>query len=180
MTNYKKLLFSIMLMFINITFGGAIYAQNATGNEKTVKAAADAFYKKYLPQFGYPSAAELNTLRPLLSESLYSSLQYERKRMKIWTAKNPGEKPPVIEDLFVCNQNEPPARFRTGKITVNGQTASAAVNFDYTEDKKIYTTCRTQPSFISVKGKWLLNNIIFDEGADLKTLLSRKDYEVLP
>lgn len=163
-----------------ITFCSGLFAQSSAASEKSIEAVAHAFYNKYLPQFGYPTAAELNTLHPLLIESLYSSLNYERKRMKIWSAKNSEEKPPIIEDLFVCNHDEPPARFRTGKITVKKQTASAIVQFDYTEDNKIYTTCQTELSLIRVKGKWLINNIIFEEGADLKTLLSRKDYEVLP
>lgn len=169
-----------MLMFINIIFCNAIYAQKSGGNEKPVKAAAAAFYKTYLPQFGYPTAAELGRLRPFLSGSLYSAIKYERERMKIWTAKNPGEKPPVSEDLFVCNHDEPPAKVRIGEITVNGQTALAIVHFNYSEKGKIYETCYTKSSFIRVGGKWLLDNVIFEEGADLKTLLSRKDYDVLP
>ncbi len=57
-------------------------------------------------------------------------------RKKIWSAKNPGEKPPIIEGLFVCNHDEPPARFRVGKITVNEQATLVTVYFDYAEGNK--------------------------------------------
>ena len=178
--NYEKILFTMVLILVQIAFFSTVYAQKSVRSEESVKVDADAFYKTYLPQFGYPSAAELQKLRPFLSESLYSSLSYERERMKIWTAKHPGEKPPVSEDLFVCNHDEPPAKFWMGEITVNGQTALAIVYFDYVEKGKIYETCQTKSALVREGGKWLLDNVFFEEGADLKSLLSRKDYEVLP
>ncbi len=115
--NYKKFLFIAALMLFQMAQCDGIYAQKSVDN-KSAEVAARAFYKKYLPLFGYPSASGLRPLRPFLSGSLYSSIRYERERMKIWSAINLGDKPPDIEDLFVCNHYEPPTRFRTGKTTI--------------------------------------------------------------
>lgn len=177
--HYNKTLFIAALLLFQIALGDAIYAQKPVDN-KSAEVAARAFYKKYLPLFGYPSASELQRLQPFLSGSLYSSIKYERERMKIWSAKNPDSKPPVIEDLFVCNHDEPPTGFRVGKANITSQTAVITVYFYYAENGKIYETCQTKSSLIRVNGKWLLDNVIFEEDADLKTLLSRKDYDVLP
>jgi hypothetical protein len=177
--NYKKLLFIAVLMLSHVVWGSAIYAQKP-GREKSVKIAAAAFYKKYLPQFGYPSQSELRRLRPLLSGSLYSLIKYEMERMKTWTAKNPNDKPPVSEDLFLCNHDEPATNFRVGKVTFGQRAATAVVYFDYAENKKIYATCQIESSFIRVGGKWLLDNVVFEKGVDLQDLLSRKEYDVLP
>jgi len=178
--NYKKTLFITALVIFQIAFCAENYAQKARG-EKAVKATAKIFYKKYLPLFGYPSVASLRRLRPFLSGSLYSSIKYERERMKLWSAKNPGEKPPVIEDLFVCDHYEPPARFRTGIAEITPpRDAAVTVYFDYFEKGKMLATCQTKLVFIRSNGRWLLDNIVFEKGADLRTLLAREDYETLP
>ena len=168
----------ILAIIFLIACSNAAFAQNSD-NQKA-KAAAQTFYKKYLPTFGYPYESDLRKLRPLLSRNLYSLLANEVKRMRAWTAKNPNDKPPVIDDLFVCNHEEPAARFRVGDAVLDGKTAVVTTRFDYSEKGKVYETCKTKSSFVQTGGRWLLDNVAFDEDVDLKTLLSRKEYDVLP
>lgn len=172
----KSILLTIVIVLV--VYGNFAYAQ--TSDNQKAKVAAKTFYKKYLPTFGYPSESDLRKLRSFLSPSLYSLLGNEIQRMRVWTAKNPDKKPPVIEDLFVCNHYERAARFRVGEANITGGTALITTYFDYTEKGKVFTTCKTESSFVKTNGKWMLNNIAFDDDVDLKTLLSRKEYDVLP
>lgn len=171
-----KLIISAIIIFI--ACGGTSYAQNS--DNQRAKAAAQTFYEKYAPTFGYPYEPGLHKLRPLLSRDLYSLIGSEIRRMRLWTAKNPQEKPPVIDDLFICNHEEPAASFRVGEAIIKNKTAVVTTYFDYSEKGKVYATCKTESSFVQKGGRWLLDNIAFDEGVDLKTLLSRKKYDVLP
>ncbi len=168
----------LIIIVVLILCGSAVYAQ--TSDEQKAQAAAQTFYKKYLPMFGYPSESGLRNLRPLLSQNLSELIANELRRMRVWSAKNKDEKPPVIDDLFLCNHEEPATNFRVGEAVVTNGTAIITINFDYAEKGKVYATCRTKSSFVNKNGKWLLDNIAFDEGVDLKTLLSRKEYDVLP
>ena len=167
----KSILLTIFIALV--VCGNSAFAQ--TSDSQKAKAAAQTFYKKYLPDFGYPYESDLRKLRPLISRNLYSLIAYEIKRMRAWTAKNPNDKPPVTDDLFVCNHEEPAARFRIGEIIINNKTAVVTTYFDYREKGKIYETCKTKSSFVQTGGRWLLDNIAFDEDVDLKTLLSRKE-----
>ena len=161
-----------------ILCGSAVYSQSS--EQQKAKAAAQTFYKKYLPMFGYPSESDLGKLRPHLSRNLSALIANERRRMRLWTAKNKDEKPPVIDDLFLCNHEEPATSFRVGEAVVTNKVAVVTTSFDYAEKGKVYATCQTKSSFIDENGKWLLDNIAFDEGVDLKTLLSREKYDELP
>jgi hypothetical protein len=100
--------------------------------------------------------------------------------MRDWSEKNPNLKPPVIEDVFVCNHYEKPQNFQVLKTSDNGRGALATVRFNYIEKGKVVDKCSVDAKFIRVKGKWLLDNVIFEDDADLITLLSRQNYEVLP
>jgi len=168
----------ILTIIVLIACGNVSYAQNS--DSQKAKAAAQTFYKKYLPTFGYPYKSDLRKLRPYLSPNLYSLVANEIRRMRLWTAKNPNDKPPVIDDLFVCNHEEPAARFRVGEAILKNKTAVVTTHFDYIEKEKIYATCKTESLFVQKSGRWLLDNIAFDDDVDLKTLLSRREYDVLP
>lgn len=171
---------SIILTIFIVLFVGSSAAFSQNSDAQKAKAAAQIFYKNYLPMFGYPSESDLRKLRPYLSQNLSALISNEMRQMRVWSAKNKDEKPPVIDDLFLCNHEESPAKFRVGEAVMTNGTAVVTTSFDYIEKGKVYAMCQTKSSFVNKNGKWLLDNIAFDEGVDLKTLLSRKEYDVLP
>jgi hypothetical protein len=151
-----------------------------TPEARRVSAAADAFYRMHVAHFGFPLEPDLKRLRPYLSPALNSLLRNEVRRMREWSAKNPDQKPPVVEDLFVCNRYEVPQRFGVGGAKVSGGTALATVRFEYVEGGAVVQTCTVDATFVRLRGRWLLDNVAWAGSADLKTLLSRKDYAVVP
>ena len=155
-------------------------AQTSASSASKVKAAAERFYRVHVANFGFPLEPDLKRLRPYLSPELHSLIANEIRRMWIWSAKNPDMKPPIQEDLFICNRYEEPQRFRVVGANVVGRRALVIVNFDYIADGKVIDSCLVEATFIRLKGRWLLDNVDWDETPDLRTLLSRKDYAAVP
>ncbi len=151
-----------------------------TPEARRVTSAADSFYRMHVAHFGFPLEPDLKRLRPYLSPSLNSLLRNEVLRMRAWSARNPDQKPPVIEDLFVCNRYEAPQRFGVEGTKIEGRKAVATVKFEYVEGGAVVQTCTTDATFVRLRGKWLLDNVAWPGSADLRTLLSRKDYEAVP
>jgi hypothetical protein len=168
-----------VILFI-FTFAGIGSAQNSGARNRQVKAAAESFYRTHLSRFGFTFEPDIRRLRPYLSPNLSLLLKREVQRMRDWSVKNPNLKPPVIEDVFVCNHYEKPQNFRVLKTSGNGRDASATIKFNYIEKGKVVDKCNVDAKFVHIKGKWLLNNVIFESGPDLLTLLSRQDYHILP
>lgn len=163
----------------------AVSHPNATSSARTsearrVTAAADAFYGMHVAHFGFPLEPDLKRLRPFLSPALNSLLANEVRRMREWSKQNPDLKPPVIEDLFVCNRYEVPQRFSVKGVKVEGRKARADVRFEYVEGGAVVQTCAVDATFVRLKGKWLLDNVSWAGSTDLRTLLSRKDYAGVP
>lgn len=163
--------------------GVVVHARSSfgqTSESKSVEAAAKAFYQMHVAHFGFPLEPDLNRLRPYLTPELNSLLAGELRRMKEWSAKNPDMKPPVQEDLFVCNRYEVPQRFHIMKANPMGKKALVTVKFEYIVSGKIIDSCEVEAAFIRLRGKWLLDNAAWEGTGDLRTLLQRKDYEVVP
>jgi hypothetical protein len=134
----------------------------------------------HVAHFGFPLEPDLKRLRPYLSPSLNTLLAGEVRRMRAWSAKNPDQKPPVIEDLFVCNRYEVPQRFGVEGAKARGRRAVATVSFEYVEGGAVVQRCTVEATFVRLRGRWLLDNVAWPGTTDLRTLLSRKVYETVP
>jgi hypothetical protein len=168
----------IILGVMVIVQASVSYAQ--TSEARRVKSAAQAFYRMHVAHFGFPLEPDLKRLRPYLSPELNSLLANELRRMREWSLKNPDMKPPVMEDLFICNRYEKPQRFRIVEARPMGRRALVRAKFEYLENGQVIDSCEVEGTFIRLKGKWLLDNVDWDETPDLRTLLSRKDYALVP
>lgn len=151
-----------------------------TSEARKVTAAAESFYRMHVAHFGFPLEPDLKRLRPYLSPPLNSLLANEVRRMRRWGRQNPDQKPPVAEDLFVCNRYEVPQRFSVEGVKVEGVRARATVRFEYVEGGAVVQTCDVGATFVRHGGRWLLDNVAWPGGADLRTLLSRKNYARVP
>lgn len=178
MQSVKLSLLSLVLLSATALCPNAASAQ--TSEARRVAAAADSFYRMHVAHFGFPLEPDLRRLRPYLSPALNSLLAREVRRMRAWSRQNPDQKPPVIEDLFVCNRSEAPRKFGVGGVKVDKGKGSATVRFEYVEGGAVVQTCNVDATFVRRRGKWLLDNVAWAGSADLRTLLSRKDYENVP
>lgn len=176
-THLRSIAAVILLIF---TFAGIGSAQNSGARNRQVKAAAESFYRIHVSHFGFTFESDLVRLRPYLSPNLSQLLKRELRRMTDWSKKNLNMKPPVIEDVFVCNHYEKPQNFRVIKTRLSGQNALATLRFNYIERGRVIDKCNVDAKFVRIRGKWLLDNVVFESGPDLITLLSRQNYEILP
>jgi hypothetical protein len=168
----------LILVAVVIVQASVSFAQ--TLEVRRVKTAAQSFYRMHVAHFGFPLEPDLKRLRPYLSPELNSLLANEVRRMREWSAKNPDLKPPIAEDLFICNRYEVPQRFRITGVKPMGRTALVRIKFEYVENGRMIASCEAEATFIRLKVKWLLDNADWDETPDLRTLLSRKEYVVVP
>ena len=168
------------LLLLVLLSASASHANAQTPEARAVSAAADSFYRMHVAHFGFPLEPDLKRLRPYLSPALNSLLANEVRRMRVWSRRNPGEKPPVIEDLFVCNRDEVPQRFGVEGVKVERGRGHATVKFEYVEGGRVVQTCAVEATFVRLKRKWLLDNVSWPGSADLRRLLSRKDYAKVP
>jgi hypothetical protein len=173
----KALLFMVALVLAAIAPNTRpTDAQSNSHMASKAKTAAANFFRKDLSIYGFSINPHMKELRPYFSPRFYSLLRYELRRRDAWVAKNPDMVPPVLEDFFVCNHRERPARFRIGRASVRGRRARVVVHFDYWDGDTYVEDCKSQAALILVKGRWLLDNVFFDDEADLRKLFSRKDY----
>jgi len=178
MRSVKRPLILLALLSAAALLPNAAPAQ--TSEARKVSAAADTFYRMHVAHFGFPVEPDLRRLRPYVSPSLNALLANEVRRMRAWSAKHRDEKPPVVEDLFVCNRYEVPRRFKVGGVKVDKGKADATVKFEWVEGGAVVQTCDVDATFVRRGRKWLLDNVAWPGSADLRTLLSRKDYEKVP
>ena len=157
-----------------------LLCQTPNNQKEQVKTAATTFYREYLKDFSYPFGQNANKLDKYLSPRLNALLRYELRRMAAWEKKNPGDKPPVVDDLFTCNHYDKPQKFQVLSVEHVGSGSEAVVEFQYIEGDKVIDRCNATAVFVWQAGKWLLDNVKLSGGSDLKKLLSRKDYTVLP
>ncbi len=168
------------LLLLVLLSASASYTHAQTPDTRAVSAAADSFYRMHVAHFGFPLEPDLKRLRPYLSPSLNSLLANEVRRMRAWSKRNPDEKPPVIEDLFVCNNADTPRKFSVEGVKVEGDRGHATVKFEYVEGGRVVQTCAVEATFVRLKRKWLLDNVSWPGSADLRKLLSREDYAKVP
>ena len=178
MRSVKLSLIPLVLLSATALCPNASNAQ--TSEARRVTAAADSFYRMHVAHFGFPLEPDLKRLRPYLSPALNSLLADEVRRMRVWSKQNPGQKPPVIEDLFVCNRDDKPQKFSVGGVKVDKAKANATVRFVYEEGGRVVQTCDVDAAFVRLGGKWLLDNVAWPGSADLRKILSRKDYANVP
>ena len=174
----RALILLVLPVFIVVAYANVSEAQ--TSENREVKAAAKSFYRMHVANFGFPLEPDLKRLRPYLSPGLNALLANELRRMREWSAKNPDMKPPIQEDLFVCNRYEVPQRFQVLRAKLMGRKFLATVKFDYLEAGRVIDSCEVEATFIRLKGRWLLDNVDWDKTPDLRTMLSRGDYAVVP
>jgi hypothetical protein len=178
MRSLKRPSLLLVLFFISALHPHTSSAQ--TSEARRVTAAADSFYRMHAAHFGFPLEPDLKRLRPYVSPTLNALLAGEVRRMREWSKRNPDQKPPVIEDLFVCNRYDKPQKFSVEGVKVEGSRADATVKFVYEEGGRVVQTCDVDATFVRLRGRWLLDNVAWPGSADLRTLLSRRDYEKVP
>ena len=175
-----KIHFLVLMVLSVIAVAHSVPSFAQTSETRGATAAAQSFYRMHVAHFGFPLEADLERLHPYLSPELKSLLEIELRRMKELSQKNTDMKPPVQEDLFVCNRYEVPHRFRIMRAKANGKKTLVTVKFEYIADGKVIDNCEVDATFIRLKREWLLDNTNWEGSTDLKTLLLRKDYDVVP
>src|SRR6201999_3992135 len=124
------------------------YARTNSQSTQRAKTATENFFRKDLSIFGGVLDIHLKELRSYLSPSLCSLIRYELRRRNAWVTKNPEAVPPVLEDFFVCNHRERPAKFRVSNVRISGGRAWATVHFLYLESTVYKEDCKSLASLI--------------------------------
>jgi hypothetical protein len=143
------------------------------------RAAAAGFYRVWLPDRSV-FEADLTAIQPYVSPRLYSLLRFEFQRRDKWGQENPDLKPPLSGDFFLCYNGERPSGFHVGTTRAARFGAIVEVRLDWVEENKVWHRCKVKAYLIRMNGRWLLDNVFYYHDVDLKTLLSRKEYTVIP
>lgn len=116
--------------------------------------------------------------RGWLSPRLYRLMLHELRRAaeveREYTGVN-AKKPYISGDMFTNSEN-PPQVFRLGKSSQKRGTAEVDV-WCYWNDQTIgRMKRRVKVRLVLSKGKWLIDNLLYEGGSDLVSMLSRRDY----
>ena len=160
----------------------AIAAPAAATPPRTPEAAVEAFYRFHFAKrdLMYLCRESVARERAWLTPKLHDLLVHELDRYDVAAAANGGPqnyKPFIAGDVFTHSEG-PADTFRVGGAERSGQTARVRVVAVWSEDsedgaREVGMTVVV----VRVRGKWLVDNVLYDDGDDLVDLLSRPDYE---
>jgi hypothetical protein len=113
-----------------------------------------------------------------LSPKLYRLMLHELRRAEAVEREYTGinaKKPDISGDVFT-NSESPPQVFRLGKSSQRKGIAEVDV-WCYWNDQTIGRMKRqVKVQLVFSRGKWLIDNLVYEDGSDLVSMLSRHDY----
>jgi len=113
-----------------------------------------------------------------LSPKLYRLMLHELQRAEEVEREYKGadaKKPYISGDVFT-NSESPPQVFRLGKSSQSRGTAEVEV-WCYWNDQTVgRMKSRMRVLLVLVKDKWLIDNLVYEDGTNLVSMLSRRDY----
>lgn len=86
-----------------------------------------------------------------------------------------AKKPYISGDVFT-NSESPPQIFRLGKLSQSRRRAEVEV-WCYWNDQTIgRMKRRVKVQLAFIQGRWLIDNLVYEDGRDLVSMLGRSDY----
>ena len=163
----RFLLFSLILVGL-LFISGQVSAQSRAEKFRAVQA-VEKFYRFHFSQKSIFNQREVSRRRRFFTPKLQQLFNAELKRQKIYSKKYPDDKPYFeglpFEPIELC-----PDDYRVGAAQTARQTASVKVNFVYSKSS-CDTNDGTQISYkillSKISGKWLINDVIYDNGSTL-------------
>ncbi len=166
---------TILLLAVLATTGAA-------APPRTPEAAVEAFYRFHFARrdLMYLCRESVARERAWLTPKLHRLLVHELDRYDEAAAANGGPqsyKPFVAGDVFTHSE-EPADAFRVAGAERTGETARVRVFASWSKDSSDGAReLGMRVVVVRVGGRWLVDNVLYDDGDDLVDLLSRPDYE---
>jgi hypothetical protein len=160
----------------------ALAAPGAAAPPRTPEAAVEAFYRFHFAKrdLMYLCRESVARERQWLTPKLHRLLVYELDRFDKAAAANGGPqnyKPFIAGDVFTHSEG-PADAFRVAGAERAGQTARVRVFASWSaESEDGARELGMTVVVVRVGGRWLVDNVLYDDGDDLVDLLSRPDYE---
>ncbi|MBA2736097.1 MAG: hypothetical protein H0U50_04820 [Pyrinomonadaceae bacterium] len=166
----------LLFIFISTSFlftSNETFAQNRTEKSRAVEA-VKVFYRFHFSHKDAFDERGVSRRRRLFTPKLRQLFDAELKRQKIYLKKYPDNKPYFeglpFEPIEFC-----PNDYRVGAAQTTRQTATAKVNFVYSKsscDASDGTKISYKILLSKITGKWLINDVIYDDGSTLTKAFS--------
>jgi len=110
---------------------------------------------------GLPNAREEKALAPFLSPRLRELMAKARAEQTTFAAKNPGEKPPLVEGDLFSSLFEGPTSFTVGETRIDGNRAVTTVVFSYADpvSKAPAFSWKDRYLLVQLGARWLLDDV---------------------
>ena len=159
----------------------ALAATAAAAPPRTPAGTVEAFYRFHFERrdLMYHCRESVARERRWLTPRLHKLLVYELDRYDRAAAANGGPqnyKPFIAGDVFTHSE-EPADAFRVEGAETTGATAKVRVVASWRESSDGPREVEITVVLARERGRWLIDNLLFDDGDDLVDLLSRPDYE---
>jgi hypothetical protein len=170
----KKFLLFILISASLLFISNSISAQNRTENSRAVQAVKN-FYRFHLSHENIFNKREVSRRYKFFTPRLRQLFNAELKREEIYKKKYPDDKPyfdvlPFQPIEFCKNDYRVSGASQTAR-----QTATVKVNFVYSKSScEANDGTRISYGFLlsKVAGKWLINDVIYDDGSTLTKAFS--------
>ena len=154
----------IFLSIVLVLLSSGAYAQ-----KQDASAAVQAFYKFHFANENIFNEKAVGLRRRFLTPRLQRLFDAELRRQKIYLKKYPDNKPYFeglsFEPIEFCEND-----YSVGETKGSGSKATVKVNFVYgkssceaSDGTKIFYKI----SLLRIGGKWLIDNVIYDDGKTL-------------
>ncbi len=154
----------IFLSIILLLLSSGVYSQ-----KQDASAAVQSFYKFHFANENIFNEKEVGLRREFFTPKLQQLFDAELKRQKIYLKKYPNNKPYFeglsFEPIEFCKND-----YSVGKTEGGGNRATVKVNFIYGKsscDASDGTKIFYKISLLQIGGKWLIDNVIYDDGNTL-------------
>ncbi len=161
----------LLLVFISANFlfvSNETFAQNRADKSRAVET-VKAFYRFHFSHKDVFNEREVLRRRRFFTPKLRQLFNAELKRERIYLKKYPHNKPYFeglpFEPIEFC-----PNDYRVGAAQTTRQTATVKVNFIYSKsscDANDGTQISYKILLSKIAGKWLLDDVIYDDGSIL-------------
>lgn len=163
----RFLLFSLILVGL-LFISGRVSAQSRAEKSRAAQAVKN-FYRLHFSHKSIFNQREVSRRRRFFTPELQKLFDAELKRQGIYQKKYPDNKPYFeglpFEPIELC-----PNDYRVGAARTAQKTASVKVNFIYSKsscDANDGTQISYKILLSKIAGKWLINDVIYDNGSTL-------------
>ncbi len=160
---------TILLLIVLVLLSTNIFAQ-----KQDAAAFVQSFYKFHLSHKDIFNEKQVSLRRKFFTPKLRQLFDSELKRQRNYLKKYPNNKP-YFEGLSFTPIEFCPNDYRVGAVQTTRQTATVKVNFIYGKSS-CNATDGTSISYkilmSRVSKKWLINNVIYDDGSTLTNAFS--------